>query len=128
MSARTPPDPVSPELVGLLRRLKLGRCLDTLPERLTLARGQSLPHQDFLMLLLSDEVTRRDQASAELRGRAAGLDPTMRLGGWCFSRLAASGVVRARSGARRTGPGRVEQMCSRRVVRLPRPEDIKIQV
>lgn len=82
MSARTLPDPVSPELVGLLRRLKLGRCLDTLPERLTLARGQSLPHQDFLMLLLADEVTRRDQASAELRGRAAGLDPTMRLDTW----------------------------------------------
>ena len=93
MSARTLPDPVSPELVGLLRRLKLGRCLDTLPERLTLARGQSLPHQDFLMLLLSDEVTRRDQASAELRGRAAGLDPRMRLDTWDDS--AAVGYDRA---------------------------------
>jgi len=51
VSARTLPDPVSPELVGLLRRLKLGRCLDTLPERLTLARGQSLLILDDLCLV-----------------------------------------------------------------------------
>lgn len=29
---------VTPELQTLLRRVKLGRCLDTLPERLALAR------------------------------------------------------------------------------------------
>jgi hypothetical protein len=34
MSAPT----VSPELKALLRRVKLGRCLDTLPERLALAQ------------------------------------------------------------------------------------------
>jgi hypothetical protein len=33
MSAPT----VTPELKALLRRVKLGRCLDTLPERLALA-------------------------------------------------------------------------------------------
>ena len=32
-------DPISPDLKQVLRRLKLGKMLDTLPERLTLARG-----------------------------------------------------------------------------------------
>jgi hypothetical protein len=53
--------------------------LDTLPERLTLARQNNLPHADFLELVLADEITRRDNSSATLRARAAGLDPGMRL-------------------------------------------------
>ena len=56
--------------------------LDTLPERLALARQQKLPHADFLELVLADEVTRRDANSATLRARAAGLDPGMRLDTW----------------------------------------------
>ncbi len=67
------------ELKSLLRRVKLGRLLDTLPERLALARAEQLPYADFLSLLLSDEVERRDRASAELRARAAKLDPSMRI-------------------------------------------------
>ena len=40
----TMPTPsVAPELKALMRRLKLGRLLDTLPERLALAR-QPQPH------------------------------------------------------------------------------------
>ncbi|MDP9436272.1 MAG: IS21-like element helper ATPase IstB [Actinomycetota bacterium] len=70
---------VDAELKALLRRVKLGRLLDTLPERLALARAESLPHADFLSLLLSDEVERRDRSSAELRARTAKLDPSMRL-------------------------------------------------
>ena len=58
---------VTPELKALLRRVKLGRCLDTLPERLTLARQQQLTHHEFLETLLADEVTRRDIQSALLR-------------------------------------------------------------
>jgi DNA replication protein DnaC len=75
-------DPVSADLKTLLRALKLGKLLDTLPERLTLARQQQLPHADFLELVLADEVTRRDTSSAALRARAAGLDPSMRLESW----------------------------------------------
>jgi DNA replication protein DnaC len=75
-------DPVSADLKQLLRTLKLGKMLDTLPERLTLARQQHLPHADFLELVLADEVTRRDTNSAALRARAAGLDPAMRLDTW----------------------------------------------
>src|SRR5438552_10790059 len=76
------PDPVGADLKATLRILKLGKLLDTLPERLTLARQQNLPHADFLELVLADEVTRRDTNSAALRARAAGLDPTMRLESW----------------------------------------------
>ena len=77
MSAPAPV--VSPELRALLRRVKLGQLLDTLPERITLAKSQGLGHGEFLELLLSDEVTRRDATSAERRARAAGLDSEMRL-------------------------------------------------
>jgi DNA replication protein DnaC len=73
------PPIVSAELKSLLRKVKLGRLLDTLPERAALARTEQLPHADFLSLLLSDEVERRDRSSAELRARAAKLDPSMRL-------------------------------------------------
>ena len=38
------PDVISPELKTVLRRLKLSRMLDTLPERFTLARQQKMPH------------------------------------------------------------------------------------
>ena len=75
-------DPVSPDLKRHLRTLKLGQLLATLPGRLTLARQQQLPHADFLELLLSDEVTRRENGSAARRARAAGLDPDMRLDTW----------------------------------------------
>jgi DNA replication protein DnaC len=75
-------DPVSAELTAVLRRLKLGKMLDTLPERLTLARQQHLSHAAFLELVLADEATRRDVGSARLRAAKAGLDPGMRLDTW----------------------------------------------
>lgn len=73
---------VSSELAAVLRRLKLGQMLDTLPERLTLARQDHLPHADFLEMVLTDEITRRDRASASVRARAAHLDPTMVAEAW----------------------------------------------
>jgi DNA replication protein DnaC len=75
-------DPVSADLKTLMRALKLGRLLDTLPDRLALARQQQLPHADFLELIFADEVTRRDTNSAILRARAAGLEPGLRLETW----------------------------------------------
>jgi DNA replication protein DnaC len=69
-------------LKTLLRAVKLGRCLDTLPERLALAKARNLSHQELLELVLADEVTRRETSSASLRGRAAGLDPDMALENW----------------------------------------------
>ncbi|MGH9823124.1 MAG: ATP-binding protein [Blastocatellia bacterium] len=80
MSALSPS--VSPELKVLMRRLRLGRLLDTLPERLALARQHELSHTEFLEQLFSDEVTRRDASSAGLRAKAAHLDRTMVLEAW----------------------------------------------
>jgi DNA replication protein DnaC len=75
-------DPVSPDLRRHLATLKLGQLMATLPDRLVLARQQKLPHADFLELLLSDEVTRRENGSAARRARTAGLDSQMRLDTW----------------------------------------------
>ena len=76
------PDPISADLKAVLRRLKLSRGLDTLPDRLILARQQKLPHQDFLLLVFSDEVTRRDGLAATVRAQRAGLDPGAQLEHW----------------------------------------------
>jgi DNA replication protein DnaC len=73
---------VGPDLRVTLRSLKLGQMLDTLPDRLALARQQKMAHADFLQLVLADEVSRREAKSAFLRARAAGLDAAMRLDTW----------------------------------------------
>ena len=75
-------DLVSPDLKTVLRRLKLSPIRDTLPERLTLARQQQMPHQDFLLLVLADEAARRDSLATSLRVQRARLDPTMQLELW----------------------------------------------
>lgn len=75
-------DPISRELTAVLRRLKLGKMADTLPDRLTLAKQQQLSHAAFLELVLADEASRRDTNSAHLRARAAGLDAGMRIETW----------------------------------------------
>lgn len=75
-------DPISPDLKTVLRRLKLSRLLDTLPERLTLARQQQIPPHDLLLLILSDEVARRDSLGVTLRTQKARLDPSMVLDAW----------------------------------------------
>lgn len=77
-----PVDPIGPDLTRTLQALKLGGLRDTLPQRLALARARKMGHAAFLELLLADEVTRRDSRSAMLRGKAAGLDPTMRIDTW----------------------------------------------
>ncbi|MEW6439656.1 MAG: ATP-binding protein [bacterium] len=76
------PDTVSQDLKTVLRRLKLGRMLDTLPERMSLARQNQMPHQDFLLLVLSDEASRRDGQAATVRAQRARLDPSMCLERW----------------------------------------------
>jgi len=75
-------DVVSPDLRTVLKRLKLSRLLDVLPERLTLARQQKMPYQDFLLLLLQDEVSRRDSLAATLRAQKGKLEPKAQLENW----------------------------------------------
>jgi DNA replication protein DnaC len=78
MSARG----IGPELVAALKRLRLGGLLPTLAERLTLAEKQSTPLEDLLLMLLTDEISRRDTTAATRRAEDAGLDPDMVLERW----------------------------------------------
>lgn len=73
---------ISPDLRTVMRRLKLSRMLDTLPERFALARSQKMPHQDFLLLVLADEASRRDGLATTMRAQRAHLDPSMQLESW----------------------------------------------
>lgn len=75
---------VSSELRAVLRRLKLSPLVATLPERIALARSRKLPYEEFLEIVLADEIARRDRLAGEVRvrARAARLDPTMRLEAW----------------------------------------------
>jgi DNA replication protein DnaC len=78
MSARG----IGPELVAALKRLRLGGLLPTLSERLTLAEKESTPLEDLLLMLLTDEISRRDTTAATRRAEEAGLDPDMVLERW----------------------------------------------
>lgn len=73
---------LNPELLRALKRLKLGGIAETLPERLVLADKQDMTVDDFLLLVLTDEVARRDSNAAASRARAGRLDPAMRLELW----------------------------------------------
>ena len=75
------PDLISTDLKTVLRRLRLSRVLDTLPERLVLVRQQPLSPQDFLLLILADEVT-LGTPGHHPAGAAAGLDPAAQLEHW----------------------------------------------
>lgn len=78
MSART----IGPELVAAFKRLRLGGLLPTLAERLTLAEKHSTPIEDVLLMLLTDEISRRDSTAATRRAEQAGLDPDMVIERW----------------------------------------------
>ena len=78
MSPRT----ISPDLVTSLKRLRLGGLIPTLAERFTLAEKEDTPYEDLLLLLLTDEISRRDSNAAYRRADLAGLDPDMVLERW----------------------------------------------
>ncbi|MDP3064499.1 MAG: IS21-like element helper ATPase IstB, partial [Chloroflexota bacterium] len=67
------------DLTPLLKRLKLGCVLGTLPERLALARREHLDYAAFLQIILADEVARRDQHRLELHLQQAGFEEVCRL-------------------------------------------------
>jgi DNA replication protein DnaC len=74
--------PINPELVEALKRLRLGRIAATLPERLVLADKQDMAFEELLLMILTDEISRRDSTAADNRAADAGLDPAMRLELW----------------------------------------------
>ena len=67
------------ELAPLLKRLKLGAMLDTLPERMALARREQLDYASFLEIILADEISRREHRRIEVRLHSAGFEQTCRL-------------------------------------------------
>jgi DNA replication protein DnaC len=73
---------LSPELAAAMKRLRLGKLLDTLPERLALAKKSSMPLDEFLLLLFTHEIERRQSSAASRRAEEAGLDPDMVLERW----------------------------------------------
>jgi DNA replication protein DnaC len=68
---------LDPDLVAALRRLRLGRIADTLPERIVLADKQDMSFEELLLLVLSDEIARRDSSAVARRVDDAGLDADM---------------------------------------------------
>jgi DNA replication protein DnaC len=73
---------VSTDLVAALKRLKLGRIAETLPERLTIADKNEMAFDDWLLLILGDEISRRESSAAQRRASDAHLDPDMTLERW----------------------------------------------
>jgi DNA replication protein DnaC len=77
-----PPRELSRDLVRVLKSLKLGKVVPTLPERLRQARERGLDPEDLLLLLLSDEVQRRDRNRIASRAQRAQLAPSMVFDEW----------------------------------------------
>lgn len=73
---------LSAELKTVLKKLKLGQIIATLPDRMVLAEKQQLSLDETLLLVLSDEVTRRDSTACTRRAAKAGLDPEMMIERW----------------------------------------------
>lgn len=67
-----------------LRTLKLSGMLETLDARLTQAQAGELGHLDFLQVLCSDEITRRENMSMHRRLRRAHFDEQTTLEGFDF--------------------------------------------
>jgi DNA replication protein DnaC len=77
-----PPRDLSKDLVRLLKELKLGQLIPTLPERLRQARERGTDPEDVLLVLLSDEVQRRDRNRVTERAKKARLAASMVFDEW----------------------------------------------
>jgi DNA replication protein DnaC len=65
---------IQPELKAVLRRLRLSGILATLPDRWAYARQEKMDYPQFLELVLSDEVERRDHKHLANRLQEAGFE------------------------------------------------------
>jgi DNA replication protein DnaC len=80
--AAAPAGSISTDLKQVLKRLKLGGLLPILPDRLALAKQRQMDYGSFLELVLSDEISRREQGNLERRLRAAGFEEVVTLEQW----------------------------------------------
>lgn len=73
---------LGPELVQVMKELRLGQILPTLADRIALAEKDDLPIQDFLLAVFTDEVERRRDTSTARRAHDAGLADDMVFERW----------------------------------------------
>lgn len=76
------PPTLDPDLRTALKKLKLGQMVDSLPERLALAKKSKMTHEELMLLVLRDEIDRRESTATTRRARKAGLEPDMVLERW----------------------------------------------
>ncbi len=77
-----PPRDLSNDLKRTLKELKLGQLLPVLPERLRQARDRNMDPEDVLLVVLSDEVQRRQRQRVAMRAKKAGLEPDLVFDEW----------------------------------------------
>ncbi len=73
---------LSTDLKRVLKELKLGKLLPVLPERLRQARDRQMDPEDVLLVVLSDEVQRRQRQRVTMRAKKAGLEPDLVFDEW----------------------------------------------
>ena len=73
---------LSKDFVRVLKALRLGQLLPILPERLRQARERKMDPEDLLLLVLSDEVQRRERNRVVARAKKARLAPAMMFEEW----------------------------------------------
>ncbi|MCB9659432.1 MAG: IS21-like element helper ATPase IstB [Polyangiales bacterium] len=70
------------DLEAALKKLRLGQMIPTLLERIMLAEKSKMAFEELLLLLLRDEIDRRDSTATARRAKDAGLNPDMRIERW----------------------------------------------
>jgi len=70
---------LNPDLIKALKALRLGPIADTLPDRLVLADKQQMSFEDVFLLLLTDEIRRRQGGAAVVPIKQASIPI------WCSS-------------------------------------------
>ena len=73
---------LSSDLKRALKQLRLGKLLAVLPERLRQARERQMDPEDLLLLVLTDEVQRRDRQRLTRKADSAGLEPMLVFDEW----------------------------------------------
>lgn len=73
---------LDPDLESALKKLRLGKMIPTLPERITLAQKSKMSFEELLLLVLRDEIDRRDSTATARRAKEARLNPDMRIERW----------------------------------------------
>ena len=73
---------LSKDLVASLKALKLGQLIPILPERIRQVRERGMDVEDALLIILSDEVQRRERNRLVARAKRANLLPAMVFDEW----------------------------------------------